>query len=66
MDPDQIGPVVRTDLGPNCLQRISAEDQQTKSYKYFLKTDRNVEAIVMTWKFIKHVLIFLEIICTED
>ena len=26
LDPDQAEPVVRTDLGPNFLQRISAED----------------------------------------
>ena len=26
LDPDQAGPMVRPDLGPNCLQRISTSD----------------------------------------
>ena len=31
LDPDQAGHFVRPDLGPNCLQRLSADDTSRQS-----------------------------------
>ena len=33
MDPDQVGGFVRPDLGPNCLQRLLAEDTYRQRVK---------------------------------
>ena len=47
LDPDQAGHFVGPDLGPNCLQMLSADDNRIlvscKSYffKYFLKKITN-------------------------
>ena len=36
LDPDQDGPSVGSDLGSNCLQRLSAENSWMKFRTYFI------------------------------
>ena len=37
LDPDQARPFVELYLGPNCLQRLSADDTRRQRVKFFVK-----------------------------
>ena len=70
LDPDQTGHFVGPDLGPNCLQRLSADDQKMtligKALKvhdsslilinniYFLNVLNFLNNIFYTWEIILH------------
>ena len=46
LDPDQTRPFVRPDLGPNCLQRLSADDISRQRVKVVNSNNKGIELTI--------------------
>ena len=51
LDPDHAQHFVGPDLGPNCLQKFSADDTRDKELQYLAQAWRNIQNLGLSHKY---------------